>query len=135
MTPDSSPTAYKSRISVLRYPVCGADTMAAQLGHLLEVMDLPDVALGIVPFTAQAESDRSLRAGLRPALPGGGAGGGGALARGGRLELSGRTVREGSLGARRLPGGSPGPRSGAFSRSWVIRRGCRGGGRGGGCRG
>ncbi|WP_030398528.1 helix-turn-helix domain-containing protein [Kitasatospora purpeofusca] len=39
--------------SVLRYRVCCADTMAAQLGHLLEVMDLPNVALGIVPFARQ----------------------------------------------------------------------------------
>ncbi len=39
--------------SVLRYRVCSADTMAAQLGHLLEVVDLPNVALGIVPFAAQ----------------------------------------------------------------------------------
>ncbi|MEV6972393.1 helix-turn-helix transcriptional regulator [Kitasatospora sp. NPDC093806] len=39
--------------SVLRYRVCGAETMAAQLGHLLGVMDLPNVAVGIVPFAAQ----------------------------------------------------------------------------------
>ncbi|MET8540850.1 helix-turn-helix transcriptional regulator [Kitasatospora sp. NPDC004799] len=39
--------------SVLRYRVCSADTMAAQLGHLLGVMDLPNVAVGIVPFVAQ----------------------------------------------------------------------------------
>lgn len=39
--------------SVLRYRMCGADTMAAQLGHLLGVMDLPNVALGVVPFAAQ----------------------------------------------------------------------------------
>ena len=39
--------------SVLRYRVCSADTMAAQLGHLLEVMDLPNVAVGIVPFATK----------------------------------------------------------------------------------
>ncbi|MFF6985719.1 Scr1 family TA system antitoxin-like transcriptional regulator [Streptomyces sp. NPDC010273] len=39
--------------SVLRYRLCGAETMAAQLGHLLAVMDLQNVALGIVPFSAQ----------------------------------------------------------------------------------
>ncbi|MFE9556828.1 helix-turn-helix domain-containing protein [Streptomyces sp. NPDC006692] len=39
--------------SVLRYRLCGADTMAAQLGHLLMTMDLPHVALGIIPFTRQ----------------------------------------------------------------------------------
>ncbi|MFJ3497346.1 helix-turn-helix domain-containing protein [Streptomyces sp. NPDC086091] len=37
--------------SVLRHRLCGAETMAAQLGHLLGVMDLPNVALGIVPFS------------------------------------------------------------------------------------
>ncbi|WP_031073559.1 helix-turn-helix domain-containing protein [Streptomyces sp. NRRL WC-3742] len=39
--------------SVLRYRVCSAETMAAQLGHLLGVMDLPNVAVGIIPFLAQ----------------------------------------------------------------------------------
>ncbi len=39
--------------SVLRYRFGGAETMAAQLGHLLAVMDLQNVALGIVPFSAQ----------------------------------------------------------------------------------
>ncbi|MER7850120.1 helix-turn-helix transcriptional regulator [Kitasatospora sp. NPDC096077] len=39
--------------SVLRHRVCSAETMAAQLGHLLGVMDLPNVAVGIVPFAAQ----------------------------------------------------------------------------------
>ncbi|MFJ7250797.1 helix-turn-helix domain-containing protein [Kitasatospora sp. NPDC098652] len=39
--------------SVLRYRVCSAETMAAQLGHLLGVMDLPNVAVGIIPFAAQ----------------------------------------------------------------------------------
>ncbi|MFF0965393.1 helix-turn-helix domain-containing protein [Streptomyces sp. NPDC003703] len=39
--------------SVLRYRLCSAETMAAQLGHLLGVMDLPNVAVGIVPFSKQ----------------------------------------------------------------------------------
>ncbi|MFI5924329.1 helix-turn-helix domain-containing protein [Streptomyces anulatus] len=39
--------------SVLRYRLCSADTMAAQLGHLLGVMDLQNVALGIVPYSAR----------------------------------------------------------------------------------
>ncbi|MEU5436624.1 helix-turn-helix transcriptional regulator [Streptomyces sp. NPDC020719] len=39
--------------SVLRYRLCGADTMAAQLGHLLMAMDLPHVALSIIPFAQQ----------------------------------------------------------------------------------
>jgi Domain of unknown function (DUF5753) len=29
-----------------------ADVMAGQLGHLLEVMALPSVSLGVIPFTA-----------------------------------------------------------------------------------
>lgn len=40
--------------SVLRYPVGGAGVLAGQLGHLLEVMSLPSVWLGIIPFTAEA---------------------------------------------------------------------------------
>ncbi|MGC0421598.1 DUF5753 domain-containing protein [Embleya sp. AB8] len=39
--------------SVLRHRLCGAETMAAQLGHLLGVMDLQNVAVGIIPFSAQ----------------------------------------------------------------------------------
>lgn len=39
--------------SVLRYRLCSADTMAAQLGHLLGVMELPNVAVGLIPFSAQ----------------------------------------------------------------------------------
>ncbi|WP_030606611.1 helix-turn-helix domain-containing protein [Streptomyces achromogenes] len=39
--------------SVLRYRLCSAETMAAQLGHLLGVMDLQNVAVGIVPFSEQ----------------------------------------------------------------------------------
>ncbi|QKV94585.1 helix-turn-helix domain-containing protein [Streptomyces sp. NA02950] len=39
--------------SVLRYRLCSAETMAAQLGHLLGVMDLQNVAVGIVPFSPQ----------------------------------------------------------------------------------
>ncbi|MFK8909325.1 helix-turn-helix domain-containing protein [Streptomyces sp. YS-3] len=38
---------------VLRYRLCSAETMAAQLGHLLAVMDLQNVAVGIVPFSEQ----------------------------------------------------------------------------------
>ncbi|RBM09003.1 helix-turn-helix transcriptional regulator [Streptomyces sp. PT12] len=39
--------------SVLRYRLCSAETMAAQLGHLLGVMDVQNVAVGIVPFSEQ----------------------------------------------------------------------------------
>ncbi|MHB9861504.1 DUF5753 domain-containing protein [Streptomyces sp. YIM S03343] len=39
--------------SVLRYRLCSAETMAAQLGHLLGVMDLQNVAVGLIPFSAQ----------------------------------------------------------------------------------
>ncbi|MFE7045135.1 helix-turn-helix domain-containing protein [Streptomyces atratus] len=39
--------------SVLRYRLCTAETMAAQLGHLLGVMDSQNVAVGIVPFAEQ----------------------------------------------------------------------------------
>jgi transcriptional regulator with XRE-family HTH domain len=39
--------------SVLRYRIGDADTMAAQLGHLLSSMALPSVSLGIVPFVAE----------------------------------------------------------------------------------
>ncbi|MEU1021350.1 helix-turn-helix transcriptional regulator [Streptomyces sp. NPDC005904] len=39
--------------SVLRYRLCSAETMAAQLGHLLGVMDRQNVAIGIVPFSEQ----------------------------------------------------------------------------------
>nr|WP_272919836.1 helix-turn-helix transcriptional regulator [Streptomyces sp. SID5468] len=39
--------------SVLRYRPCSVETMAAQLGHLLGVMDLHNVAVGIVPFSTQ----------------------------------------------------------------------------------
>ncbi|MFF5449227.1 helix-turn-helix domain-containing protein [Streptomyces sp. NPDC012888] len=38
--------------SVLRYRLCSAETMAAQLGHLLGIMDLQNVAVGIIPFSA-----------------------------------------------------------------------------------
>lgn len=34
-------------------PVCSAETMAAQLGHLLGVMDHQNVAVGLVPLSAQ----------------------------------------------------------------------------------
>ncbi|WP_328860763.1 helix-turn-helix domain-containing protein [Streptomyces sp. NBC_00306] len=39
--------------SVLHYRLCAAETMAAQLGHLLGVMDFHNVAVGIVPFSTQ----------------------------------------------------------------------------------
>ncbi|MFJ3256868.1 helix-turn-helix domain-containing protein [Streptomyces sp. NPDC086771] len=39
--------------SVLRYRLCSAETMAAQLGHLLGVMDLQNVAVGLIPFSAR----------------------------------------------------------------------------------
>lgn len=39
--------------SVLRYRLCSPETMAAQLGQLLGVMDHPNVAFGIIPFSAQ----------------------------------------------------------------------------------
>ncbi|MEU6415996.1 helix-turn-helix domain-containing protein [Streptomyces spiralis] len=39
--------------SVLRYRIGGADTMAAQLGHLLSTMALPSVSLGVIPFRAE----------------------------------------------------------------------------------
>ncbi|MER7049384.1 helix-turn-helix domain-containing protein [Streptomyces jumonjinensis] len=39
--------------AVLRYRMCSAETMAAQLGHLLGVMDLQNIAVGIVPFSEQ----------------------------------------------------------------------------------
>lgn len=38
--------------SVLRYRMGGREVMAGQLAHLLEVIGLPSVALGIIPFTA-----------------------------------------------------------------------------------
>jgi transcriptional regulator with XRE-family HTH domain len=41
--------------TVLRYRIGSAETMAGQLGHLLEVMSLPSVSLGVIPFTAQRE--------------------------------------------------------------------------------
>jgi transcriptional regulator with XRE-family HTH domain len=36
--------------SVLRYRVGGSNTMAGQLSHLLDVMALPSVSLGVIPF-------------------------------------------------------------------------------------
>lgn len=39
--------------SVLHYRVCSSEAMAAQLGHLLGAINLPNVAVGIVPFAAQ----------------------------------------------------------------------------------
>ncbi|MFF7216575.1 helix-turn-helix domain-containing protein [Streptomyces sp. NPDC008238] len=39
--------------SVLRYRIASPSVMAGQLGYLLEVMSLPSVSLGVIPFTAQ----------------------------------------------------------------------------------
>ncbi|WP_432083615.1 helix-turn-helix domain-containing protein [Streptomyces sp. WAC 04229] len=39
--------------AVLHHQVCDAEAMAAQLGHLLGVMAFQNVALGVVPFSAQ----------------------------------------------------------------------------------
>ncbi|MGW5943345.1 helix-turn-helix domain-containing protein [Streptomyces celluloflavus] len=71
-TPDDSPEAAASRVershvvregghrfallleeAVLRYRIGDAGTMAGQLGYLLAVMALPNVSLGIIPFTAE----------------------------------------------------------------------------------
>ena len=38
--------------TVLKYRIGGAEVMAAQLGHLLEAMELPAVSLGVIPFSA-----------------------------------------------------------------------------------
>jgi hypothetical protein len=43
--------------SVLRYQLGGAETMAAQLGHLLSAGTLPAISLGVIPFSA---SDRTM---------------------------------------------------------------------------
>lgn len=70
-TVDDSPEAAASRIershvlhhsnrrfaflieeTVLRYRIGNAETMASQLGYLLAVMALPNVSLGVIPFTA-----------------------------------------------------------------------------------
>ncbi|WP_199550329.1 helix-turn-helix transcriptional regulator [Streptomyces sp. N35] len=71
-TPDDAPQAAASRIersavlhegghtfaflleeTVLRYRIGDAETMASQLGYLLAVAALPNVSLGIIPFTAE----------------------------------------------------------------------------------
>lgn len=71
-TPDDPPEAAASRVershvlhegghrfallleeTVLRYRIGDADTMAGQLGYLLAVMALPNVSLGIIPFSAE----------------------------------------------------------------------------------
>lgn len=73
-TPDDSPEAAASRVershvlqegnhqvavlleeTVLRYRIGDSETMASQLGYLLAVMALPNVSLGVIPFTAQRE--------------------------------------------------------------------------------
>lgn len=38
--------------SVLRYQLGGAETMAAQLSHLLSAVTLPSISLGVIPFSA-----------------------------------------------------------------------------------
>jgi transcriptional regulator with XRE-family HTH domain len=38
--------------SVLHYAPGSADVMAAQLGHLLKAAEMPQVSLGVIPFTA-----------------------------------------------------------------------------------
>ncbi|MEV0440006.1 helix-turn-helix transcriptional regulator [Streptomyces spectabilis] len=71
-TPDDSTEAAASRVersnvlhegghrfallmeeAVLRCRIGDADTMAGQLGYLLAVMALPNVSLGVIPFTAR----------------------------------------------------------------------------------
>ncbi|MFC8079200.1 helix-turn-helix domain-containing protein [Streptomyces sp. NPDC057307] len=71
-TPDDSSDAAASRIershvlhegghrfallmeeTVLRYRIGDADMMAGQMGYLLAVMALPNVSLGIIPFSAE----------------------------------------------------------------------------------
>ncbi|MFJ4907799.1 helix-turn-helix domain-containing protein [Streptomyces sp. NPDC093249] len=71
-TPDDSETAAASRVersrvlregdhrfgflleeTVLRYRIGDDATMAGQLGYLLAVMALPNVSLGVIPFTAR----------------------------------------------------------------------------------
>jgi hypothetical protein len=42
--------------SVLRYQVGDAETMTAQLGHLLSCTALPGVRIGVIPFTAGSRS-------------------------------------------------------------------------------
>ncbi|MFD7283476.1 helix-turn-helix domain-containing protein [Streptomyces sp. NPDC059862] len=42
--------------AALRYQVCDADAMAAQLGYLLTAGALPQVSLGIIPMAAQQRS-------------------------------------------------------------------------------
>lgn len=71
-TPDDVPEAVQARLarsrvirsgdhqfallveeSVLRHRIGDPAVMAGQLGYLLEVMSLPSVSLGVIPFTAQ----------------------------------------------------------------------------------
>lgn len=42
--------------SVLRYQLGSADTMAVQLGYLLEMTELPAVSLGVIPFRASGRA-------------------------------------------------------------------------------
>jgi hypothetical protein len=48
--------------SVLRYRVGDNEVMLAQLGHLLSATALPNVQLGVIPFTAQARPMWTLEA-------------------------------------------------------------------------
>jgi transcriptional regulator with XRE-family HTH domain len=48
--------------SVLRYRIGGPDVMSAQLGHLLSCTALPNVRIGIIPFTADARPMWTLEA-------------------------------------------------------------------------
>ena len=43
--------------AVLRYRLGGAETMAGQLGHLLDAVTLPSVRLGVIPFSAGRAAD------------------------------------------------------------------------------
>lgn len=48
--------------SVLRYRVGGSEVMSAQLGHLLSCTALPNLRIGIIPFTAEARPMWTLEA-------------------------------------------------------------------------
>ena len=48
--------------SVLRYRLGDSETMAAQLGHLLSAIALPQVSLGVIPFSASGRPMWTLEA-------------------------------------------------------------------------
>jgi transcriptional regulator with XRE-family HTH domain len=48
--------------SVLRYRIGDAEVMAAQLGHVLNVIPLPSVRLGVIPFSASQRDMWTLEA-------------------------------------------------------------------------